>query len=291
LIASGTTPKMIAKETDCRMIGYGAMLCEGWVGVTSLIAASALFPADYFAINVSPEKFSQLGMSVVHLPELAQEVGEQVAGRPGGAVSLAVGMAQIFSHLPGLRGWMDIWYHFAILFEALFILTTIDSGTRVARYLLQEIFGQCKDSWKQTWGRPDWLPGSLISTLIVVFAWVGFIWTGSISTIWPLFGIANQLLASISLLIGTLWIVRLGKLRYAWTTFIPFLFVSITTVTAGVENIWNNIIHKLGQSHLLIGYFNSAVTLLMIGAVVVMSGIAIGRVVQIRQSTPKGLLG
>ncbi|HLG93342.1 MAG TPA: carbon starvation CstA family protein, partial [candidate division Zixibacteria bacterium] len=133
LVSSGTTPKMINKETDARMIGYGAMLMEGFVGITSLIAASALFPADYFAINVPPEKFAVLGMDPVNLSALSEQVGENVAGRPGGAVSLAVGMAQIFSSIPGMRGLMSYWYHFAIMFEALFILTTIDTGTRVAR--------------------------------------------------------------------------------------------------------------------------------------------------------------
>ena len=165
------------------MIGYGAMLCEGWVGLTSLIAATALFPEDYFAINVSPERFMKLGMTVVNLPELSQQVGEAVAGRTGGAVSLAVGMAQVFSSIPGLRQFMAYWYHFAILFEALFILTTIDSGTRVARFLVQEFLGKIKEPW----GRSDWLPGSILSTVAVVFAWAGFIWTGSISTIWPSF--------------------------------------------------------------------------------------------------------
>ena len=157
LIASGTTPKMISRERDCRTIGYGAMLCEGIVGITSLIAAAAMFPADYFAINVPVEKFSQLGMEVVNLPALSQQVGESVAGRPGGAVSLAIGMAQIFSSLPGLAHLMAYWYHFAILFEALFILTTIDTGTRVARFLVQEFFGRVRPAW----GKPDWIPGSV----------------------------------------------------------------------------------------------------------------------------------
>ncbi|MFN8009521.1 MAG: carbon starvation CstA family protein, partial [Terriglobia bacterium] len=142
LVGSGTTPKMISLESHIRPIGYGAMLMEGLVGVTSLIAASALFPGDYFAINVSPEKFSKLGIAMVNLPELERQVGEIVTGRPGGAVSLAVGMAQIFSAIPGMKGLMSYWYHFAIMFEALFILTTIDAGTRVARFLVQEFFGR-----------------------------------------------------------------------------------------------------------------------------------------------------
>src|SRR5262249_25074755 len=154
LISSGTTPKMIERESDIRPIAYGAMLIEGLVGITSLIAASALFPADYFAINVPPAKFAQLGMQMQNLPDLAREVGEQLQGRAGGAVSLAVGMAQIFSGLPGMKGLMSYWYHFAIMFEALFILTTIDTGTRVARFLVQEFIGRIYKPFERT----DWIP-------------------------------------------------------------------------------------------------------------------------------------
>ena len=263
LIASGTTPKMISRETDCRMIGYGAMLCEAWVGLTSLIAASVLFPADYFAINVSPDVFATLNMPVVNLPDLSQQVGEHVAGRPGGAVSLAVGMAQMFSAVPVLHGLMDYLYHFAILFEALFILTTIDSGTRVARYLLQEVFGALRPQATTTWGRADWLPGSILATTCIVAAWVGFIWTGSISTIWPLFGVANELLASIALLICTVWLWRTGKRRYCWVTLVPLSFVAVTTVIAGIENIIFNFIPMMGRGHPVIGAINTGVTAFM----------------------------
>ena len=270
LIASGTTPKMISKESDCRVIGYGAMLCEAWVGLTSLIAASALFPADYFAINVSPEKFADLGMAVVNLPELAQHVGESVEGRTGGAVSLAVGMAQIFSSLPGLKEWLSYGYHFAILFEALFILTTIDAGTRVARFLVQESFGRIKAEW----GRPEWLPGALISTTLVVLAWAGFIWTGSISTLWPLFGVANQLLSSIALLVGTVWLVQMGKTRYLWVTMIPLSFVGITTLVAGVHTITDNFLPLVEKGQPVVGYLNAFITLVMmmsLGGIIILS--------------------
>jgi carbon starvation protein len=266
LIASGTTPKMIGNERDCRMIGYGAMLCEGWVGLTSLVAAAALYPEDYFAINVTPEKFAELGMAVQNLPALESAVGEQVAGRPGGAVSLAVGMAQIFSSLPGLRHLMDYWYHFAIMFEALFILTTIDTGTRVARFLVQEVMGRVHEPW----GRPDWLPGTLIATSLVVAGWAGFIWTGSISTIWPMFGIANQLLASIALIIGTTLIIHSGRARYAWVTLLPLSFVATTTVTAGLQSITQNFLPLAAKGKPVIAYLNSGVTLLMIAAVLAM---------------------
>jgi carbon starvation protein len=277
LIASGTTPKMISRERDCRMIGYGAMLCEGWVGLTSLIAASALFPADYFAINVSPDVFSTLGMSVVNLPELSEQVGEAIAGRPGGAVSLAVGMAQVFSAIPGLKSWMA--YHFAILFEAMFILTTIDSGTRVARFLVQEFFGKINVSW----GRPDWLPGSFAATLLVVLSWSTFIWTGSISTLWPMFGIANQLLASIALIVGSMWLIRSGKGRYVWVTGIPLVFVATMTVTAGVESIFQNYLPLAAQGKPLNAYLSSALIAAMILALATMFMIAAAQLLQFKK--------
>jgi carbon starvation protein len=217
LIASGTTPKMIDRESDIRPIGYGAMLIEGLVGIISLVAATAMFPGDYFAINTPAATFATLGIPVVNLPALEAAVGEQVAGRTGGAVSLAVGIAQIFTGLPGMSGLMDYWYHFVIMFEALFILTTIDTGTRVARFLVQEFLGR----FYAPMGRQEWLPGSVVSTLIVVSAWAYFIWTGSISTIWPMFGIANQLLAAVALAVGTTIIINTGRVRYAWVTLVP----------------------------------------------------------------------
>jgi carbon starvation protein len=276
LVASGTTPKLISRESDCRFIGYGAMLCEGWVGLISLIAASALFPEDYFAINVTAESFSHLGMTAVNLPELSEAVGESVAGRPGGAVSLAVGMAQIFSGIPGLKGLMSYWYHFAILFEALFILTTIDAGTRVGRFLVQELFGRIKPEW----GKTDWLPGSFIATTIVVLGWAGFIWTGSISTIWPLFGIANQLLASIALVIGTVLIVHSGKGQYIWVTLVPLSFVATTTTIAGIESIFQNFLPLADRGHPIIAYLNSAVVVIMILAMFSILGLGIARVLR-----------
>ncbi len=281
LIASGTTPKMISKESDARVIGYGAMLCEAWVGLVSLIAASALFPEDYFAINVSTEKFMNMGMTVVNLPELSSQVGESVAGRPGGAVSLAVGMAQVFSSIPGLKSLMSYWYHFAILFEALFILTTIDSGTRVARFILQEIFGKIHEPW----GKPDWLPGTFVSTSLIVVGWVGFLWSGSISTIWPMFGIANQLLASIALLVGTVWLARCGKTKYLWVTLLPFTFVSITTVTAGIESIIQNYLPLAQQGKPVMAYLNSAIVALMIMALLSMVIIAVVQLMQLSRKS------
>ena len=188
LISSGTTPKMIDKETDIRPVGYGAMLIEGVVGIMALIAAASMAPGDYFAINVPPAVYANLtfqGVQLVpvnvHAIELA--VGETVIGRTGGAVSLAVGMAQIFSALPGMQSLLAYWYHFAIMFEALFILTTIDSGTRVGRFLMQEFMGRVYTPF----ARPDNFIGGSIATLIMVFSWGYFIYTGQIATIWPLF--------------------------------------------------------------------------------------------------------
>ena len=240
LVASGTTPKMIDRESHARPIGYGAMLCEGFVGVMAFIAVLSLAPADYFAINVPVEEFGRLGMQVENLPELSRDVGEDVAGRTGGAVSLAVGMAHVFSNVPGMRGLMAYWYHFAIMFEALFILTTIDTGTRVARFLLQEFFGKIYRPMERT----DWLPGAVLASFLVVSAWGLFIQTGTISTIWPMFGIANQLLAAMALSIGTTVIIRSGKGRYAWTTLLPLAFVATTTLTAGWLTVTDNFLPR-----------------------------------------------
>jgi carbon starvation protein len=268
LIASGTTPKMIDRESDIRPIGYGAMLIEGLVGVMALIAASAMFPGDYFAINTTPATFATLGIAMENLPQLEAAVGESVAGRPGGAVSLAVGIAQIFTGLPGMRGLMDYWYHFAIMFEALFILTTIDAGTRVARFLVQEFLGQ----FYTPIGRQEWMPGAVFSTLIVVFGWGYFIWTGSISTIWPMFGIANQLLAAVALAVATTILVNTEKARYMWVTVVPLAFVATTTLTAGVlsvrDNFWPMAIGP-DPSRNFQGYLNTTLTVVMMVSVVV----------------------
>jgi carbon starvation protein len=276
LIASGTTPKMIDKESDMRPIGYGAMLFEGLVGIMAIIAATALHPGDYYAINTSPEVFQTLHMATVNLPDLQVQVGEVVAGRPGGAVSLAIGMADIFSRLPGMRGLMAYWYHFAIMFEALFILTTIDAGTRVGRFLLQEFGGRV---WKP-FGRPNWVPGSIISTTLIVVAWAYFIWTGNISTIWPMFGIANQLLAAVALAVGTTIIINIGRAKYAWVTFLPLCFVAVTTLAAGYlsvrDEFWPMAI-GVDPDVQFQGYVNSICTVVMMVCVVIILASALRR--------------
>jgi carbon starvation protein len=267
---------MIDRESDIRVIGYGAMLMEGVVGIVSIIAASAMHPGDYFAINTSPAVFSTLGMTVTNLPALEAAVQETVTGRTGGAVSLAIGMAQIFSGLPGMRHLLDYWYHFAIMFEALFILTTIDAGTRVARFLVGEFLGRAHPPF----ARHDWMPGAMVSTGLVVAAWAYFIWAGSISTIWPMFGIANQLLASVALAVGTTVVINAGRARYAWVTLLPLAFVSITTLTAGALSVRDNFypmaIGADAAKHFQ-GYLNSTVTVLMMVCVLVILASAIMR--------------
>ena len=242
LVSSGTTPKMIMNESHIKPIAVGSMLTEGMVSILALIAACSLLPLDYFQINVSAEKFTailpqlhSMGFTESNLNVLAKEVGEKVAGRPGGAVSLAVGMAQIFSSIPGLNGLMSYWYHFAIMFEALFILTTIDAGTRIGRFILQEALGKVYKPFSHA----NWLPGNLLTSGIIVFCWAYFIYTGTVATIWPMFGTANQLLATIALAIGTSFIINRGKARYAWITIIPMIFVGVTTLIAGISNMVN----------------------------------------------------
>jgi carbon starvation protein len=240
LVSSGTTPKMLMKESHIKFIAAGAMLSEGLVSILALIAAASMLPLDYFLINVPVDKFQQvlpqlqaMGFTQSNIAQLSAEVGEHVIGRTGGAVSLAVGMAQIFSSIPGLTRFMSYWYHFAIMFEALFILTTIDAGTRIGRFVLQEMIGRIY----KPFGRTSWLPGNLLASLVIVFAWGYFIYTGSVTTIWPMFGTANQLLAAIALTVGTSYIINRGRAKYAWVTIVPLAFVGITTLTAGSMNI------------------------------------------------------
>jgi carbon starvation protein len=232
LVSSGTTPKMIDRESQA-IVGYGAMLMESFVGVIALISAALLIPGDYLAINtlLPPAALAELGFPVAHIAELSALVETDVAGRPGGAVSLAVGMASIFAGLPGMAGLMAYWYQFALLFEALFILTTIDAGTRVARYLVQEIGGRAYAPLRQI----NWWPGVVLSSVLVVAAWGYLIGTGSISTIWPMFGVANQLLGTLALCIGTTVLIKMGKTRYLWVTAVPMVFVAVITLTAATE--------------------------------------------------------
>ena len=319
LVASGTTPKMVDRESHCRPIAYGSMLMEGLVGITALIAACVMPPEDYVAINTDPKvamvasaaskhtglartreelaradgaltahdrgvlglergqsitaladqklpaskllalsnrtlaelgygvdpranhatmleapDFARLGIQVKELPALSRDAGEVVAARTGGGVSLAVGMARVFSGLPGMSTLLAYWYHFAIMFEALFILTTIDTGTRIGRFLMQELLGRVTPEL----GRSNSVAGGVIASLVIVLGWTYFILTGSISTIWPMFGIANQLLACAALCVATTIILReSSKRKYALITLLPLAFVGTTTITAGVQSV------------------------------------------------------
>jgi carbon starvation protein len=350
LVASGTTPKMVDRERDCRPIGYGAMLMEGLVGITALIAACVMPPEDYVAINTDPKvslvasdashgeglarseaelvragadmsghdrellglapgqplsalatkrlpaskvlalsnptlaalgyhvdresprattlddaDFARLGLHVKELPALSQTAGEVVAARTGGGVSLAVGMARVFSGLPGMSTLLAYWYHFAIMFEALFILTTIDTGTRIGRFLMQEFLGRMAPSLGESTSRP----GALISTGLIVSGWTYFILTGNISTIWPMFGIANQLLACTALCIATTILLREAPRRvYAWVTLAPLLFVGVTTITAGVESVGTLYVPMMRDAATrTTGLVNVVVTLVLLACV------------------------
>lgn len=283
LVSSGTTPKMLDKETDARFIGFGAMLCESLVGVLALIAACSMNPGDYFAINCAPDVFAKLGLHTVNLDMFSREVGEKLAGRSGGAVSLAVGMAQIFKGLPGMDKLMGYWYHYAIMFEALFILTTVDTGTRVARYVLQELMGKVY----KPFGNTAWLPGSLTATTLVVAGWGYLIYTGNISTIWPLFGTGNQLLATIALAISTTFLINMGKARYAWITFIPMCFVGVTTISAGVlsiQNIFWPLRLKPGMG--LSGYLDTTLMVIFILGVILILIDAVRRWIMVLNGAP-----
>ena len=356
LVSSGTTPKMIDKERHCRSIGYGAMLLEGLVGITALIAACVMPPEDYVAINTDPKialvasaetrhtglarsveqlgrvdsvltahdkkllglnsgesittlaseklpasrllalsnptlvaldyevdpsgkhattlsdaDFARLGIEVKELPALSRGAGEVVAARTGGGVSLAVGMARVFSGLPGMSTLLAYWYHFAIMFEALFILTTIDTGTRIGRFLMQEFLGR----FRAELGRSTSHVGSIGATALIVAGWTYFILTGSISTIWPMFGIANQLLACAALCVGTTIVLREAPRKaYAWITIAPLCFVGTTTITAGIQSVLG-IYYPMSQAPAtrVTGFVNLIVTsLLLVGVAFVIGG-------------------
>ena len=255
LVASGTTPKMITRETDARMIGYGGMIMESFVGIMAMIAACTLDPGVYFAMNTTPaalagasDVLNQAGFVVTpdYMQALAAQMGEQtLIARTGGAPSLAVGIAHIFSGLTTALGGKTLtalWYHFAIMFEALFILTTIDTGTRVGRFMLQEIVGH---AWPK-FGETSWLPSVWISSGAVCAAWGYFLWQGvvdplgGINSLWPLFGISNQLLAAVALCVATTILIKMGRQRYAWVTLGPLAWLIAVTMTAGYQKVFSS---------------------------------------------------
>ncbi|HEV2750021.1 MAG TPA: carbon starvation CstA family protein [Gemmatimonadales bacterium] len=256
LVASGTTPKMIARESDARFIGYGGMLMESFVGVMAMIAACTLEPGVYFAMNTTPAALAQASQALsqagfVVTPEamqaLAARMGEAtLVARSGGAPSLAVGMAQIFASASGAlagggKSLDALWYHFAIMFEALFILTTIDTGTRVGRFMLQEIVGHV---WPR-FGETSWYPGVILSSATIVAGWGYFLYQGvvdplgGINSLWPLFGISNQLLAAVALCVGTTILIKMGRARFAWVTAAPLAWLVTVTMTAGWQKVFS----------------------------------------------------
>jgi carbon starvation protein len=307
LVSSGTTPKMLDKESQVRTIGYGAMLMEGLVGVVALLAAATLDPVQhYYQINIpiaeqsqyatslqamsrrySNDPMHRLGVADTHqLPVAERDLGaiermvggESLRGRTGGAVTLAVGIAVIFTDALAslglaVEGFVKYWYHFAIMFEALFILTTIDTGTRIARFLLQEILGRVIPPFE----RADWLPGAMLSTLVVTAGWASLVQTGSISTIWPMFGIANQLLAVIALGLVTSWLINSGRGRYAWVTVLPMCFVTTTTMTAGAELVSGQFLDTIRHGEVLAGVCNIGLTIFVIVCVGTILMIAVSR--------------
>ena len=253
LIASGTTPKMVTRESHARMIGYGGMLMESFVGLMAVIAAATLEPGVYFAMNAPASALGGTGEAAIasirewgfvlhpgQMEALARQMGEATLySRTGGAPSLAVGIAHILSGVfsgPGLA----LWYHFAIMFEALFILTTVDAGTRVGRFMLQELGGHV---WKR-FGEISWYPGNLLASALVTAGWGWFLYQGvvdplgGINSLWPLFGIANQLLAAVALCVGTTVIIKMGKVRYAWVTLAPLAWLVVVTLTAGIQKVF-----------------------------------------------------
>ncbi|HKC46798.1 MAG TPA: carbon starvation CstA family protein, partial [Gemmatimonadales bacterium] len=254
LVSSGTTPKMLAHEPDARLIGYGGMLMESFVGVMAMIAACTLEPGVYFAMNTAPAalagaadvlKTAGFVVTPEQMQALAAQMGETtLIARTGGAPSLAVGMAHIFSGVTGALGGKTataLWYHFAIMFEALFILTTIDAGTRVGRFMLQEIVGH---AWPR-FGETSWYPSVVLSSAAVVAGWGFFLYQGvtdplgGINSLWPLFGIANQLLALVALCVATTIIIKMGKQRYAWVTIAPLVWLTAVTMTAGWQKVFS----------------------------------------------------
>lgn len=257
-IGSGTTPKLVDKWNDILPVAFGAMLAECVVGVMALVAATVLHPADYFAINAAPAAFKALGMGVVDLPRLSQDIGLDLYGRTGGAVTLAVGMTEIFTKIPWFSHLAAYFFQFVVMFEAVFILTAVDSGTRVARYLIQDLGGEVYKPLK----RIDWMPGAIGASLLACLLWGYLLNSGDINSVWTLFGVSNQLMASIGLMIGATIILRLAQKRiYMLTCLIPLAYLYVTVNYAGYWMITNVYLNPAAKGYSL---FNGVISIIML---------------------------
>jgi len=263
VIATGTTPKMLNWEREILFVGYGAMLVEGFVALMALIAACTLMPGDYFAINTPKESYDAFlaahpSLHGVDIDYFSERIGIDLHGRTGGAVSLAVGMAHIFNKIPYMDQLMAYWYNFAIMFEAVFILTAIDAGTRVGRFFLQEMLGSVVPKFNDK----NWVPGIIISSLLFTFAWGYLVYTGNVSSIWPLFGISNQLLAACGLIVCTTMLIRMNRGKYALCSAIPGVFMAVITFWAGYVQVTEIYIPK--QQYLLAALAAIAMILMLV---------------------------
>lgn len=268
-VGSGTTPKMLDRWSDIKVVGFGAMLVECLVGIMALIAATALHPGDYFAINSTPEVFKTLGMNVTALPQLSQEIGLNLEGRTGGAVTLAVGMTYIFTEIPWFSHLSSYFFQFVIMFEAVFILTAIDAGTRVSRYLIQDFFGEFYKPLK----RVDWLPGSIFASALACFMWGYLLFSGDIGSVWALFGVSNQLMASIGLIIGATVILRIADKRsYMLTCLIPLAYLYVTVNYAGYWMVKNVYLNEAAAGYSILNATLSII-MLILGLIIIIAAI------------------
>lgn len=285
-VGSGTTPKMLDRWSDMKPVAFGAMLVECLVGIMALIAATALHPGDYFAINSTPEVFRTLGMSVENLPQLSKEIGLDLEGRTGGAVTLAVGMAYIFTGIPFFSHLASYFFQFVIMFEAVFILTAIDAGTRVARYLIQDFFGEAYKPLK----RNDWVPGSVFASALACFMWGYLLYSGDIGSIWALFGVSNQLMASVGLIIGATVVLKIAdKRRYMLTCLIPLAYLYVTVNYAGYWMVANVYLNPEASGYSVLNAVLSMIMLILCFVIIVFAikkWIEIWRDPALRMETP-----
>lgn len=268
-VGSGTTPKMLDRWNDIKVVGFGAMLVETVVAIMALVAATALQPGDYFAINSSPEVFKTLGMETVNLAKLSEEIGLNLEGRTGGAVTLAVGMTYIFTEIPWFSKLASFFFQFVIMFEALFILTAIDSGTRVARYLIQDFGGAFYKPLK----RVDWIPGNIFASALACFLWGYLLFSGDIGSVWALFGVSNQLMASIGLIVGATVILKIAdKRRYMLTCLIPLAYLYVTVNYAGYWMVKNVYLNSAAAGYSVL---NAALSIIMLalGLVIIVTAV------------------